>query len=145
MIFGNIHSYRDYGVTDLMPYLELLATLPSDAPDGKTTLENGAYYTVYTITQKAREVAKFESHKNYIDLQYILEGCEQMEYADLSTLTSITPYSEEKDCEFFCGEGTMLSFRPGDFAVYAPMDGHKPGLGNGISRKVVVKIPVTKQ
>ena len=145
MIFGNIHTYKDCGLTNLKQYLDLLAALPSDAPDGKTSLENGAYYTIFTVNLKDGSAANFESHKKYIDLQYILEGTEEMEYADLTDLVSTAPYSEEKDCEFWSGKGTVLSFRPGDFAVYAPADGHKPGLGKGVSRKVVVKIPVIEQ
>ena len=145
MIFGNIHTYKDCGLTNLKQYLDLLATLPSDAPDGKTSLENGAYYTVFTANLRDGSTANFESHKKYIDLQYILEGTEEMEYADLTDLVSTAPYSEEMDCEFWSGKGTVLSFRTGDFAVYAPADAHKPALGEGVTRKVVVKIPVIEQ
>ncbi|MBQ9085917.1 MAG: YhcH/YjgK/YiaL family protein [Clostridia bacterium] len=145
MIFGNIHTYKDCGITALSPYLELLRSLPTDIPDGRTHLDNGVYYTVYTVNLKDPKTANFESHKNYIDLQYILEGTEQMEISPLTELHEVVPYSAEKDCMFWSGEGVMLTFRPGDFAVYAPMDGHKPGLGTGISRKVVIKIPVTQE
>lgn len=144
MIIGNIKTYKSCGMTtaDLDKYLDVLRGLTADIADGKYELDNGAFYIVSTPTLAPAETRVFESHKKYIDIQYILEGTEQMEYADLQTLTVTQPYSEEGDCALETGKGVLLTLNAGDFAIFCPEDGHKPGCGVGTSRKAIVKVPV---
>ena len=142
MIFGNLHSVSSCDIPRFLPYIELLKTLSKDTPDGKVPLENGAYYNVFGLTLSEAPDGKFEAHREYLDLQYILEGDEQMEYADLKYVTEVSPYVAENDAAFYQGEGSRLKLHAGDFVIFYPTDAHKPGLGNGTVRKVVVKIPV---
>lgn len=145
MIFGNVKTYRSFGMStaDLDKYIELLKSVKSDAKPGRYELTDGAYYIVSdVVTQNPAEEGVFESHEKYIDIQYVFEGAEGMEYADTAELTVTQPYKEDGDCALYSGKGVMLNLKAGDFAVFAPMDGHKPGCGNGTSRKVIVKVPV---
>ena len=145
MIIGNIHTYKSCGLCDLTPYIELLKSIPKDAPNGRTMLENGAFYTVYTVNLANPEEKNFEAHKKFVDIQYILDGEEQMEYADLRLTEEAVPYREDKDVFFVKGKGDLLTFREGDFVIFCPADAHKPGLGVGVSRKVVVKVPIPEK
>ena len=144
MIVGNIKTYQSCGMTsaDLDKYLDVLRKITADIPNGTYQLEDGAYYNVVTPTLCPAEGREFESHKQYIDIQYILEGTEQIEYADLQNLTVTQPYKEEGDCALETGKGVLLTLNAGDFAIFCPEDAHKPCCGEGTSRKVIVKVPV---
>ena len=104
---------------------------------------------VYAMVQcnQTKAAGSFESHEKYIDIQYIIEGREVMECADISTLTVKRPYRPEADCTLYeDNEGaSRLVLGDGDFAVFYPHDGHKPGLAYGdpaTVKKVVVKVKV---
>ena len=47
-------------------------------PDGKYTLKEGIYYMVMHYDTKPAEEGKWEAHRNYIDLQLVLEGTEEI-------------------------------------------------------------------
>ena len=145
MILGNIKTYKSCGMSSaaLDKYIEVLKTITTDIEPGRYELEDGAFYNVSgVINQEPADKKVFESHEKYIDIQYVFEGTEEMEYADTADLTVTQPFDADKDCALYTGKGTLITFKPGDFAVYAPMDGHKPGCGNGTSRKVIIKVPV---
>ena len=143
MITGNLNNFKTSGLTSerLEEYLGLLRGISADTPLGRYELEDGAFYLVQECKGRPREGAKFESHKRYIDVQYIVDGEEDMEVADISTLTLSDEYDEEADYMLHTGAGALIHFKPGDFAVYFPNDGHMPSL-DGATRKVVIKIPV---
>lgn len=144
MIFGNINSYNSCGFHSekVDRYVELLRSIPKDAPDGKVFLDGGAFYSVSSVNLSPKEKRRFEAHRRFIDIQFVLDGCEYMEYADIEDVRVSSPYNEERDVGFFEGEGDMLTVRNGDFAIFFPQDAHKPCIGEGVSRKVVVKIPI---
>ena len=143
MIIGNLNNFKTSGLTSakLDSYLELLRGIRADIPFGRYELDGGAYYIAQECNLRERESAKFESHKRYIDIQYILEGEEDMELVDIGELTVSDEYDEGGDFMLFTGKGALVHFKPGDFAVYFPTDGHKPSVGAGKTRKIIVKIP----
>ncbi len=144
MIVGNINTYRSCGMSTeaLDKYIEFLKTVSADTPKGKYTLEDGTIYYVSEITQMLPSEKPYESHKKYIDIQFILSGTEDMEYADITAVTETEAYNDEDDAALHEGDGIMLTLKPGDFVVFAPMDAHKPGCGTGNSKKVIIKVPV---
>lgn len=145
MILGNIKTFRSCGMgsAELDRFIEELKKITPDTAPGRIDLWDGAFINISDkINQEPAEGKVFESHEKYIDIQYVFEGTEEMEYADTADLTVTQPYDADKDCALYTGKGVLITFKPGDFAVYAPMDGHKPGCGNGISRKAIIKVPV---
>lgn len=94
----------------------------------------------------SKDEAKWEAHKNYIDIQYIVSGRELMEYADINTCEQFIPYNEEKDVEFFSATSQAdLICEKDTFAIFFPNDVHKPGLKineNTPVSKIVVKVRV---
>ncbi|MCQ2432481.1 MAG: YhcH/YjgK/YiaL family protein [Clostridia bacterium] len=114
-------------------------------PEGKYQLGGGVYASVQSYDPKPE--TKFEAHKKYIDLQYIVSGSEDILYAPIGCVTGAEPYSTEGDIGFFADTDrkTTLTLCAGDFAVFCPADAHAPGRKNALTdgpvRKIVFKIP----
>jgi len=85
----------------------------------------------------------WESHRRYMDVQYVITGVERMGYANLNTLMPRDPYNADRDLIFHDGQGCFVTVPAGSFTLFAPQDGHMPCLAAGASsrvRKVVIKV-----
>jgi YhcH/YjgK/YiaL family protein len=93
-----------------------------------------------------REQGKWECHKNYIDIQYITEGIEQIGCNNIGKMKVTTEYNPEKDIAFLSGEGDYITFSKGSYGIFFPEDAHQPKIApNNVSgkvKKVVIKIKV---
>ena len=93
-----------------------------------------------------REQGKWECHRNYIDIQYIAEGVEQIGVNNIGKMKVTTEYNPEKDVAFLSGEGDYVTFSKGSYGIFFPEDAHQPKIapGNvpGKVKKVVIKIKV---
>ena len=94
---------------------------------------------------RAPETAQFESHQEYIDIQYLVSGEETIGIAPVEELRIATPYDAAKDIVFYALPKTYkdLVIRPGHFAVFFPHEGHLPmchSNGPHELHKVVVKV-----
>jgi len=104
--------------------------------DGTKIFANIQEYTT-------KESGLFESHKKYIDIQYIIKGFEQIEVNNIENLEQCIEYDEEKDVMFFNGAGSFIKIKEGYFTIFYPQDGHKPcisDINKSQVKKVVVKI-----
>ncbi len=103
---------------------------------------------VQAYETKSITVAKYETHRKYIDIQFILEGQEICYCAPRETLEISEAFNEEKDIAFYKdpSKGTVpLPLTPGVFALFFPQDAHKPSCdldGKHANRKIVLKIAV---
>jgi len=85
----------------------------------------------------------WESHRRYIDIQFVASGVECIGYAPQSAMIVQTPYSTAKDQEVHTGEGDLLTVREGCFAIFLPGEVHMPFVqadGPSPVTKVVVKV-----
>lgn len=128
---------------------EFLQQLPANQPLGRHELDGDhCFALVQTYATKPLAGAKFESHRKYIDIQFIQAGCETLLWSPLSALTKITePYDSEKDIAFYAmpPQVTPINLCAGEFTIFFPEDGHAPGLeysGPTEVRKVVIKVGV---
>ena len=89
----------------------------------------------------------FENHKEYFDVQYVVEGEERFGYEPVENLIPSVEYDAEKDLIFIrtCGFGSVI-LKAGDFAIVPPEDGHAPrrmtANGSCHVKKIVVKVRV---
>ncbi|MBI5195869.1 MAG: YhcH/YjgK/YiaL family protein [Nitrospirae bacterium] len=119
-----------------------------NTPDGRYDIIGDEIYAmVQSYCTDALETKKFESHRQYIDIQYIVSGREAIGWLPVYELGIMTPYSEDKDVIFYHdAEGrSQLILTPGIFAVFYPADAHMPGCfidKPGHVRKIVVKVRV---
>lgn len=121
----------------------------SGLPDGKHDIGEGAYVSISTYATQPVEERRPESHHKYIDLQFIIEGEEQIGYTDIAQAGEIAEENTVKDLVFYksVDNETMLKMLPGSFAVFYPWDVHRPNCLAKSSvrvRKAVVKIPVSR-
>jgi YhcH/YjgK/YiaL family protein len=105
------------------------------------------YAPVSEYLSKNEEDAKFEAHRKYIDIQYVISGTELMSVAPLSQKKDIlSPYDAEKDVEFMTvGKSNSSIATQERFFIFFPSDIHRPGLkvdGNSPIKKIVVKVKV---
>jgi YhcH/YjgK/YiaL family protein len=110
-------------------------------------LTGGSFALEQVYQPKQRPEGFFESHRNYIDVQVIVEGEELMELIDVGRLAVSQPYNPERDFTKYAdvAGAKVLQMRAGDVAIFFPNDGHMPSLhwrGTGLVRKTVVKVPV---
>ena len=147
MIYAHIDEAKNYyGLGDVFAWAlrqlarEDLKTLPA----GKTELIPGkAWYSIDEPTTRPKELAPFEAHREFIDIQMTISGDERIGCAHISRVVPAGAYDEERDIQFFRGDGLTLDCRKGMFAIFFPEDAHQPCVAPAEPakiRKVVVKI-----
>ncbi len=108
---------------------------------------DNVYAPVSEYLTKNEEDARYEAHRGYIDIQYVVSGKELIGVAPLSNKKDVLEaYDSTKDIEFFTVTGgeNQLAI-PDRFFIFFPEDAHRPGLKDGENspvRKIVVKVKV---
>lgn len=69
-----------------------------------------------------------EAHRNFLDIQYIVEGEETMGWAPVETLTPDGGYNDVKDVAFYNGDVDFMRIGAGYCYVVFPEDAHMPGV-----------------
>ncbi len=120
-----------------------------DLPDGKYGIDGERVFAmVQRYVTIEQSVPKFEAHRKYIDLQFLVSGAELIGCAPLAKLSVTEAYDEEKEACFGTvppGAWTPLRLEAGQLAVLYPEDAHAPHLAAGAPApvvKVVVKIAI---
>lgn len=114
------------------------------------SLKNGKYeiygdnifVSVQDYETKPIEQGRWEAHKKYADIQFLIKGAEQLGYTDISNLQPETGYDEEKDILFLKGNGQFTKASEGDFLIFFPQDAHMPCISQ--EKPVYVKKAVVK-
>lgn len=115
----------------------------------RTELGGGAFALEQAYQTKPRTEAFFESHKQYIDVQVVVEGAEFIEVADVAQLKVKEDKTPAKDVIIYemaaPGAASAVRLATGEAAVLFPVDGHMPTVAiqaPALMRKIVVKVPV---
>lgn len=118
----------------------------SQIPDGIYPLRgDDLFVNVHGYTTLPPTEARFESHRRYVDLQYMIEGQEYIDCHPTGPLSADGSYDEDKDLLFHRPAQPQISLpmTPGAFAVFYPEDAHRPKVHMDTPaplRKLVVKI-----
>lgn len=107
--------------------------------------ENFALEQVYN--SKERNECFFESHRQYIDVQFILEGEEIIEVANCDDMIETFSYDENMDLIKYSptSNSSIIKLKKGDVAIFYPDDAHMPCVKISSTTKViktVVKVKV---
>ena len=128
--------------------LELIENLDkSTLTPGIHEVNDEFYYNYLVYEAKEPTDTIYEAHKNYVDIQYIVEGQEHIDVSFEEYMELDTPYDAEKDIMFFKNpkESFARILGPGEYVIVLPHELHKPGqkVGeNGNVKKIVGKVRV---
>ena len=148
MIFDNVKNAKMYyGVN---PKFEKAFEFIKKAVEGNFEVgkyeidSKEIYASIQSYDSKTLENAKFEGHKNYIDVQYIVEGRETMGCVEISKAKEKNEYNAEKDVTIYeCSDIASYSVtEEGDFCIFFPNDIHAPGVAYNNEPSKVIKIVV---
>jgi YhcH/YjgK/YiaL family protein len=81
---------------------------------------------VQTYTTKPADQARWETHRRYMDVQYVASGSERMGYGYVADFRPLDGYNDQGDYQYYTGDGSDLIMTPGTFAVFCPHDVHRP-------------------
>mgnify|MGYP001026687321 CR=1 FL=1 len=112
-------------------------------PNGQHEIDGERLYAIVSRDRgRGREQSLLESHRRYIDIQFVVSGEECIGWLRISDCKRVSsPYDADNDLEFFFDRpATWLAVSPGNFAVFYPEDGHAPLAAQGPIHKVVVKV-----
>lgn len=148
MVVDDLTNFESYvALNPLFP--EVLAFIRTHdlrtLPEGKLLLKgDDLWVNVQTVRGKTADEAVFETHRRMLDIQIPLDHTESYGYRPLSSLPE-TPYDPVKDVTKYPGvkAESLVTCRPGEFAVFWPRDGHQPCIGEGEIRKAIFKVRVS--
>ena len=152
MILGNKSD-----IAKVLPYVGegLQKALAYIAATDFAYIENGEYEIdgrnvfarINTYETEPKAERRSEKHNDYIDVQFVARGEEEIWFAPLEEKYVVTEdLSEENDVLFYADPGEVNSVKlgAGDFAVFFPWELHRPncqldGKASDV-QKIVVKV-----
>ena len=136
----NIESLNPY-FKQAFDYLKSLDFAKLKA--GKIELAGDDLFVMVNDTDlKVKETVELEVHNKYIDIQLPVSCAESFGWKNRAKCKLVSvPFNKEKDFEFYAdAPTTYFTLLPGEFVIFFPEDGHAPCIGEGLIRKIVVKV-----
>ncbi|MCE5205977.1 MAG: YhcH/YjgK/YiaL family protein [Porphyromonadaceae bacterium] len=115
------------------------------APAGSVEIDGKQLkVSVIETVLNAAEDARLETHKKFIDIQIPIAKTETFGWKSRSTLAaSETGYDEVNDIELYADKpSALVNVLPGEFVIFSPEDGHAPLIGEGPTKKIIIKVAV---
>lgn len=147
MILDTIANAEKYSVIDprITKGLNFIIRQGSAIDEGKHHLEGDDLYVIIVDAElRSAENAPLEAHRQYIDVQVVLQGAESYGWSTLSNChTAREEFDPQKDIIFFEEHPTAtIRATEGQFLIFFPEDCHAPLIGKGRVRKAIIKIKV---
>lgn len=118
----------------------------SNTEVGKYDITDGLKAILSHSAGKTKEtsIARFECHNKNIDIQFCINGNEQIGWKPREKCkTENGGYNEEKDVQFYSDAPDMyFNLTDGQFAIFFPEDVHAPMIGEGDIKKLVIKVKI---
>lgn len=151
MIVDELRNWRRYcqslkGLERAFKFLEEDANMK--LPEGRYEVDGDLIFVmVQKYTTRPAPQGRFEDHRKYVDVQYIVSGEELIYWTPTMDLKASTEYNAERDIIFYerTDKSSQIVLYPGYFCVLFPNDGHNPCRQvNGPCRvhKIVLKVSV---
>ena len=136
MIIGNINDLKAYGIGAEVSQQVREFLQNNDLkklPDGKIELDGKRLFVSVQsgVSKLVSDGYRFEAHRKYMDIQYIVEGCEVMGWASTDNLNINVRYDESRDVLFGdvpLESTTYLNMQAGQLVLFYPGDAHAPNL-----------------
>ncbi len=126
MIFDSLKNIDSYKGLSVYPALQFFASQDFSAlTAGRHELDGEDFYVVNEYESSAKTLS--EAHRDYIDIQIMVEGEEYIGVAPLTEDMVAVDCKEGKDCWFYDCDVDRVAMKPGYFMVLYPQDVHMPG------------------
>jgi biofilm protein TabA len=114
-------------------------------PPGRHPIAGEQVYVLVTeAAAKDLNQTRWESHRLYNDIHYVVKGKEKIGLAPVASSQLATAYDLAKDIAFYTAEGKFHLAQPGTFFIVTPGDAHRPGIkvdgDEEVVKKIVIKI-----
>ena len=102
------------------------------------------YLSIDHVQGRGRAAPRLEAHRRYIDIQYTIEGDEEIGWMPIASCGAMAgTFDDNRDVGFFEKRPTSwLAVPEGTFAVFFPQDAHAPLAGRGALKKAIMKVAV---
>lgn len=113
-------------------------------PAGRQEIDGARLYAnVITEGGRGKARAKFETHRRYIDIQYVVDGFDLMGWRHLEAGMKGKGFDAAKDVELYEDVPEWwLPVPAGHFVIFFPEDAHAPMAGDDPMYKLVAKVEV---
>ena len=118
---------------------EMRRLLDENAPDGSYKIVGDELFiNVMTYETKPRTEGMFEAHRDYADIQMMIEGIEEIGFtADPCGLTVTESYRPDYELYAMTESYEGVSMECGKLCIILPPEPHAPGIApDGIPRRV---------
>lgn len=97
---------------------------------GTYQVNDNFYYMVQEYNTKSHKECRLESHRRYVDIQWIIHGEERIEVANISGLQIQEKYDHETDVAFWKipSRRQQIVLRNGSYVVLYPENAHRPSM-----------------
>ena len=119
-----------------------------DTPNGKyEILGQDVFINIQDYTSKPEIQGKWEAHRKYIDIQFMIKGTEKIGVGEIQDYETTEAYSEENDVEFLKTDkpSQFITMNENDYIILYPYDVHMPQITvdePSYVKKAVLKISV---
>lgn len=114
-----------------------------NTPCGRIDIDGDNFY-INNVNPECIPAEKqvLEVHRDYIDVQILLQGKETIGWKALEdSKEEVKPYEKEGDCALYSDTPTTwIHLVPGQLAIFFPEDAHAPVIGEGKIRKMIAKV-----
>jgi YhcH/YjgK/YiaL family protein len=149
MIFSSIESNDTFAaypevIREVIEYLKRHDFVNAE-PGTYEIQGNDIYAQVFDARTGRTEDIKPESHRRYLDIQFLAAGEEKLGFAPLDDECEIDEHIKDRDLIFYkkVGNEGFITAVPGCFSIFFPWDVHRPAVAVNepmTIRKVVVKV-----
>lgn len=125
--------------------INFIKTLTQETEIGRYEIDKNSYANIEVYETKNLKDCKFEAHKNYIDIQMLLSGIEELDYTPVKDLIVSEKYDEKRDIMFFENPDRIsdsVILEAGKFALIYPHEAHRPQVAFNANSKTVKKVVV---
>jgi YhcH/YjgK/YiaL family protein len=110
-------------------------------------LGEDVFINVQDYTSKPENQGKWEAHRKYIDIQFIIKGSEKIGVGEIQDFSTVEIYNSENDVEFLetSEPQQFITMKENDYIILYPYDVHMPQISINSPtyvKKAVIKISV---
>lgn len=140
-LFSNLERYNIPHASAITAFVTQNNCL--DLPNGQITIDHeDLFVRVMEYLPKEPRENRFETHRRYADVQYIVKGIELMQIIPSDGLTAVSDHDNAGDYQFFKGDAFIsdLVVREGEFTYFHPGEAHRPSCIYKECRQAVKKL-----